>query len=89
MSVEQIIWTGNYYELVYDTDRAEIPKWPVMDAGAHWHYRKFKGQRVCFRDSNVHFGFLAELVGSIADFSEDTLFQDKMYVVGSQVFRAK
>lgn len=57
---DQIIWTGNEYELA-DPGNSEVPAdWPVQDAGAHWHDQEFDGQRVVFRGSNVHFGFLAE-----------------------------
>lgn len=59
MSTEQIIWTGNEYE-VADGMNSESPEWPVQDSGAHWNYEEFEGQRVVFRGNNVHFGILAE-----------------------------
>ena len=45
--MEQIIWTGNEYEIA-NLRNSKQPSWPVQDQGGRWHNEKFDGQRVCF-----------------------------------------
>jgi len=59
MTTQQIIWTGNEYEIADDRN-SEIPDWPIQDAGARWHREEFPGQRVHFDRQNVYFGIAVE-----------------------------
>ena len=45
--MEQIIWTGNEWELA-DLHNSKEPSWPVQGKGGRWHSEEFRGQRVCF-----------------------------------------
>jgi hypothetical protein len=70
-TVQQLIWTdngyetGNGYESAESAARAgcaEVPAWPIQDAGARWHHEQFPGQLVCYSHGDVHFGFLVDPV---------------------------
>ena len=82
----QIIWTGNSYEET-DFGNSDIPEWPVQDAGAHWHYEQFEGQRVHFTRSNVYFGFMAQFIGMADELSDGIMAGDVFTCSNGKVYK--
>ncbi|MDD5385319.1 MAG: hypothetical protein PHG89_10625, partial [Gallionella sp.] len=86
----QIVCTGNEYEEA-DRSNSEAPEWPVQDEGAHWHHEQFNGQRVAYRTSHVHFGFMAEEIAEEdvpRDADGEMNFNDLFLCNNGRVYRA-
>jgi len=61
--VTQLIWTGTEYEEADATGEAKTPEWPVQDGDGRWYDSEdFEGQKVCYLEGGVSFGFLAKEV---------------------------
>lgn len=75
--------------VIADDNNSEIPKWPVQDQGAHWHYSKFTGQRIAYNRTHVSFGFEARRmsVDEVATLNMSDLPSD-VEVIGDVFYKA-
>lgn len=63
--MEQLIWTGEFFDVATKNNSFECTTWPVIKDGMEYG-RAFAGQRVHFVSERPYFGFMAEVV-SIED----------------------
>jgi hypothetical protein len=83
----QLVFVCDRHEVATDSN-SEVPAWPVQDAGGHWHYEAFPGQRVAYTQRDVNFAVqvAAMPAAEVAALDMDDLPSD-VYFTGSEWFR--